>query len=133
MAFVIAPVVIAGYLAGLPFGISGIAAGYSIAMLILVVPMIAWAIHASAISWREISNAILPPLVSATASTALTYVVISAATSWQPLQRVIIGTGILIPSYLVILLFGMGQKQFYLGVARDSLRAVRGQAQVAAH
>jgi PST family polysaccharide transporter len=132
MAFVIAPVVIAGYLAGLPFGIAGVAAGYSIAMLILVVPMIAWTIHASPISWREVSNAILPPLVSATASTALTYAVISTASSWHPLQRVIIGTSILVPSYLVILLFGMKQKRFYLGVARDSLNAVRGQAHASA-
>jgi len=49
MALVIAPVVIAGYVAGLRYGCSGVALGYSAALMPLIVPIIAWAKHGTSI------------------------------------------------------------------------------------
>jgi PST family polysaccharide transporter len=126
MAFVIAPVVILGYVTGLPFGATGVAAGYSIAMVVLVVPMIVWATHRSSISARDVTNAIISPLLSAAIATAVTYPVVLAAYSLQPIPRLLIGTTVLVSIYLLMLLFVMGQKRFYLGLLRDSTNAVLG-------
>ena len=64
IAFMIAPVVIAGYLIGLPYGLHGVAIGYSAAMMILVPPMILWAKHGTLITAGDVLKTIAPPAVS---------------------------------------------------------------------
>jgi len=52
MALVIAPVVITGYVIGLRYGAEGVALGYSIGMVILIIPMLLWAVGGSAVSFE---------------------------------------------------------------------------------
>jgi PST family polysaccharide transporter len=132
MALVIAPVVIVGYVAGLPYGPSGVAFGYSAMMVLLTVPMVLWAIRGSVISAADIVRTISPPFVSALAATALTF---AALRFWgsglQPFPRLMLGGGVLTASYLWMLMYGMGQKTFYQSVIRDSRLAVTGLPEVA--
>ena len=64
MAFLIAPVVILGVVLGLPYGTKGVAFGYSMAMVSLVAPVVAWAIHGTGITARDYWNAVRQPLLS---------------------------------------------------------------------
>ena len=56
------PVVIIGILCGLSHGPTGVAIGYSTAMALIVIPIIAWSKHGTGISWSDIWDAIKKPL-----------------------------------------------------------------------
>lgn len=123
MAFVIAPLVIVGYVAGLPFGSTGVALGYSIMMTALTVPMIVWATHGLLVSWRDIFDAVKPPFVSAGVATVLSLSLgrLSGQLS-PPLVRLIVEGSVVLVSYLAILLFVTGQKAFYVDLIRDLMK-----------
>lgn len=124
MALVIAPLVIASYVAGLPYGPNGVALGYSAMMTLLVVPMIAWAIHGSIISPRDIWKAVSPPLLSAVVASAVSLGFRLFWRQWivTPLPRLVLECGVLASVYMTVLLFVMGQKRFYFDVIRDFRR-----------
>lgn len=125
MALVIAPIVILGYVAGVPFGVTGVALGYSTAMVLLTLPLIAWAIHGTAISFWDIMRVIGAPLVSAAIATALSLsVALTVGSGLSPLGRLVASGCVLSISYAGVLLYGMGQKAFYLDLIRDSRQAV---------
>jgi O-antigen/teichoic acid export membrane protein len=63
IALLIAPVVILGYLAGLSHGSTGVAIGFSIAMILLVVPAIWWAKRGTLISTSDILGEVMRPSV----------------------------------------------------------------------
>jgi O-antigen/teichoic acid export membrane protein len=127
MALVIAPVVILGYVAGLPYGSRGVALGYSIAMTLLVLPMIAWATHESVITLRDVLSAVRAPFVSAIIALLPSAVVSILCSGWNPLPRLALGLAVLVTTYLGTLLFATGQKGFYVDLVRD-LRGRRGAA-----
>jgi PST family polysaccharide transporter len=127
MALVIAPVVIGGYLAGLSHGAEGVAIGYSVAMSLLVVPLIAWARHGTVPGWA-IWVAVRGPLVSAVVSalpSAAAYFVLCSG--WSPIGRLLASGTVLVSSYTGMLLFGMGQKRFFL----DLLQSLRSRSDAA--
>jgi PST family polysaccharide transporter len=120
MALVIAPCVIAGYVGGLPYGPGGVAFGYSAMMALLTIPMILWAIHGTAVDHRDIVHALKPTFVSAIVAAVISY---GAAYSMQtsiPPARLLVEGSVLVTVYIVMLLFVMGQKSFYLALVRDS-------------
>ncbi len=121
MALVIAPVVIAGYIAGLRYGPAGVATGFSVGMTLLVIPMIAWAKHGTSISSRDILQAIGRPFFSGIVAAALSVGVLqlSGYTS-STLLRLLIGGGVLLVSYLWMLLYVMGQKSIFLDLIKES-------------
>jgi O-antigen/teichoic acid export membrane protein len=122
IALVLAPLVIMSYLIGLPYGPTGVAVAYSAVMTLWVVPHIVWCVHGSMISLRELSHAIFQPFFSATVAAALAFAVqFFFGQSLSPLPRLILGGGLLLASYLWMLLYVMGQKAFYL----DLLRGLR--------
>ena len=123
MALCIAPVVVIGYLAGAPFGVEGVALGYSIGMALLVVPMIKWAIAGTAIGLRDVFDAARPAMVSAAIAATLSYSSVLWFGSQTPIVRLVLGGTVLTAMYLVMLLYGMGQKSFYVGLLRDSRQA----------
>ncbi len=61
---VLAPLVIGGYVLGLPYGPRGVAIGYSALMPLWAVPHIAWCVHGTVISLRDIFVAASRPFVS---------------------------------------------------------------------
>jgi O-antigen/teichoic acid export membrane protein len=135
MAFVIAPIVILGYVAGLPYGAPGVALGYSAMMALLTVPMILWAIHGTVITRRDVLRAVSPPFVSAmTGSLFSAGVALTLGKELTPLIRLTLCTGVLAVTYLFTLLVVMRQQRFYINLLRDSRNAVIGApSQVAAN
>ena len=121
MAFVIAPVVFVGYLAGLPYGPTGVALGFSTAMLILLVPCVAWAKRGTLITGADLWRAALPPLGSTLVGAAAAIVVGLLLADAGAVVRLLALTATLFGVHALTLLFGLGQKETYL----DLLRAVR--------
>jgi O-antigen/teichoic acid export membrane protein len=122
IALVIAPLVIAGYLIGLPYGPKGVALGYSSAMVLWIVPHIAWCVHGTVISVRDIFRVVMRPLLSGIAAAALPFAMQFSHAQWlSPLPRLTIGVTVFLGIYLGMLLFVMRQKGFYL----DLLRGLR--------
>ena len=64
MALVFAPLMIAGYVMGLPYGPKGVAFAYSAVMTLWVIPLIVWCVHGTAISFRDILLTVSRPLAS---------------------------------------------------------------------
>lgn len=123
MALCIAPVVVVGYLAGTPFGITGVALGYSAAMAVLVIPMIKWATAGSGISLRDVGRAARPAAMSAAAAALLSYGSVLWLGDSPAVIRLAVGVGVLAAVYVAVLFYGMGQKDFYLTLLRDSKHA----------
>jgi O-antigen/teichoic acid export membrane protein len=117
IAFVIAPLVIVGYLLGLPYGPKGVALGYSAAITLWVVPHILWCIHGTVVSFRDIMLAVSRPLLSGVAAGALALgVYVLYGHSLSPLPRLVLSVTALAIAYLAMLLYVMGQKPFYMDI-----------------
>lgn len=145
IAFVIAPLVIVAYIIGLPYGPRGVALAYSTAMALWVIPHIAWCIHGTGISGRDILKTVSRPFVSSIVAAALAFGVqfyfdqllspVNATLKEvnvfgyqlyidqliSPYIRLALGGSVMLVAYLWMLLYVMGQKTFYL----DLLRGMR--------
>ena len=120
IALMIAPVVIVSYVIGLPQGPHGVAAGFSIAMVLLVVPVILWAKQGTMVATRDVLNAVMMPLLS---------ILIGAGAAWATggflaqlnptFLRLVAESAVLFGVYLLVLLFVMGQKTVYLSLLGD--------------
>ncbi|BFU93231.1 MAG: lipopolysaccharide biosynthesis protein [Nitrospira sp.] len=120
LALVIAPLVIAAYILGLPYGPRGVAFAYSAALTLWVVPHMIWCIHGTMISPKDLLQTVGRPLLSTMMAAVFTYAVdLTYAQSLAPLVRLSFGGGILVVVYLWMLLFVMKQKSFYLDLLRD--------------
>jgi len=128
LAFVIAPVVIAAYAVGLASGPTGVALGFSIAMLVLVAPAAHWAKQGTLITATDLVRAVFPPFVSALAGAAAAVAVAYVLPDIAALLRLTVLTIVLFGTHALVLLFGLRQKEIYL----DMLRAVRGRPAPAA-
>jgi O-antigen/teichoic acid export membrane protein len=120
MALVIAPLVITAYSIGLPYGPNGVAIGYSVMLLLLTIPLIAWAIHGTTISMRDICRTAGPPIISIIiAAVPALAVNIYCGQTIAPLPRLALGCTVLFISYLWLLFYVMQQKEFYLTIVKQ--------------
>jgi len=123
LAFVIAPLVITAYVAGLPYGPTGVAFAYSAALTLWLVPHVIWCLHGTMISLWDIVLTINRPLVSGVAAA-----IIATGAQWyfgqmqSPVLRLAVGGGTMLATYLLILLFVMGQGKIYVKLLK-SLKA----------
>jgi len=123
IAFVFAPLMIASYVLGLPYGPKGVAFAYSGVMILWLVPGTIWAVHGTVISSWDVLRESSRPLASVIPAACLAYgVYLSLAHTASPLQRLLLENVVLFLSYFAVLLFAAGQKSFYL----DLLRGLRG-------
>jgi O-antigen/teichoic acid export membrane protein len=115
IALFIAPVVILGVLAGLRHGPTGVAMGYSTAMVLLVVPLVAWAKHGTGITTADYFDCIKRPLVAGALGGAAGWLFkyVSHGTL-APLPLLLSEVTISFGIYALLLLFAMGQKAMYL-------------------
>lgn len=119
MGLVIAPLLILSYLIGLRYGPAGVALAYSATMLLWLVPVIAWSVHGTVISLRDVLLAVSRPLASSFVGAALALAVRSAYGQWlSPLPRLALETTVLFVTFLGMLLFATGQKSLYLDLFR---------------
>jgi O-antigen/teichoic acid export membrane protein len=120
MGVLLAPIVILGYIAGLPYGATGVAAGFSVGTLLLVVPIIFWSTRGTSItlvdSFRVVLHPFLSILIGAGAALAMWPFIQLLA---SPLLRLFVANGIMFGVYVALLWFVMGQKAVYLGLLKD--------------
>jgi O-antigen/teichoic acid export membrane protein len=126
IALVIAPLTITAYVVGLPFGASGVAFAYSVAMAIWLVPHILWCLHGTAVSPRDILLASSRPFLSAIVAAAFAFSAQLYLGEFAfPFLRLALGGGIMAVVYFFMLLFAMGQSTLYLDLLKG-LRADSG-------
>jgi O-antigen/teichoic acid export membrane protein len=119
MGLVIAPIMIASYVAGLPYGPKGVAFAYSAVMTLWLVPLTIWALHGTVISPRDILSAVSRPLLSSIAASAVAYTVRSFyGHLLPPLPRLVLESSVVFVTFFGMLLFAQGQKSLYLDLIR---------------
>jgi O-antigen/teichoic acid export membrane protein len=119
IALVIAPLVIAGYVLGLPYGPKGVALGYSSAMALWLLPNIAWCVQGTAISFWDVMKSLGRPLISGCVACILPLLFqLSYGQALSPVPRLAIGITLFVAVYLIMLLYAMGQEAFYMDLVR---------------
>jgi O-antigen/teichoic acid export membrane protein len=123
IAMVLGPLMIFGYMIGLPYGPKGVALAYSSVMMFAVLPLIAWVVRGTVITVRSILIAIAKPLLAgATASiTSLVFHPFYRGVL-SPLPRLATGITIVVGVYLLVLFYILRQKSFYLNLFRGLKR-----------
>ena len=121
MSLAMAPFIIAANFVGLPYGPKGVAVANSTVMTLWLMPVIAWSVHGTVISLKDVMIVISGPL----ASVAVAGILALGAT-WlcgpSHLIRLVIGGLVLSGSYAGMLLCVMGQKSFYTEVVKKIVR-----------
>jgi PST family polysaccharide transporter len=131
IALVLAPLVIAGYVIGLSYGPKGVAFAYSAVMTLWVVPHIAWCVHGTVVSFRDIMVAVSRPLLAGcTAAAVACGAQLLYGQLLSSLPRLVLGVTVLLGTYLGMLLYALQQKAFYLSLlqgmqSRASVEAQR--------
>ena len=124
VGLVIAPLVIAAYVIGLPYGPEGVAFAYSAAMTLWLVPHIFWCLHDTVISPRELFSAISRPFLASIMAGALTFAFHAyTAPRLHVIVSVVLGGGVMFALYAAILLFALGQRDFYLDIVKGLRRS----------
>ena len=114
IVLVLAPLVISGYVLGLPYGPRGVAIGYSAVMTVWCIPHIAWCVHGTVISLRDILLTASRPFLSGIVAGGLALgVQFLLCQSLPPLLRLILGVAVLLCAYVGMLFYAMGQKTVY--------------------
>ena len=119
ISLVLGPVMIAGYLLGLPYGPKGVAFAYSAVMVLCVFPLVAWAIRGTVVSLHDILLTVGRPFISGIVATAIAFGVQRVyGPLLSPIPRLTLGVCIVFSIYLTTLMYVMGQKLFFLDILR---------------
>jgi len=135
ISLVVSPLIVVGYFFGLPYGPTGVAFAYLTVMTLWLVPHIAWCVHGTVISFRDILLVVSRPLASSIVAGGLAWGVrLSYGYSLSPLPRFALEGTVLFLIYAVMLLFVAGQKSLYLDLYRGlkAPAAVKGEGLVSA-
>src|SRR5580658_4671187 len=100
-----------GYAIGLPYGPRGVAFAYSAVMALWVIPFIAWCVHGTVVSFRDILLAVRGPLASSILAGGLAIGVrLICGQLFSPLPRLVLESSVLVGTFLGVLLCVAGQK-----------------------
>jgi PST family polysaccharide transporter len=128
IALVFAPSIIAGYVMGLQYGPKGVAFAYSAVMTLWVIPFIAWCVHGTVVSLRDILVTVARPLASGVLAGVLAFGVrLLCGHFLSSLPRLVVEASVLLIAFYGLLLFVAGQKSFYL----DLVKGLKGTQSVA--
>jgi O-antigen/teichoic acid export membrane protein len=117
VALVLAPLCIASYIIGLPYGPNGVALAYSTTMVLWLVPHMVWCLRGTSISPSDLFRSIWPPLGSAVVAVAVAYAAQPLFGYFQSaIARLALDSCIMAAVYSVMLLVVMGQRSFYIGL-----------------
>jgi PST family polysaccharide transporter len=126
MAFLICPSVILGIALGMRHGPKGVAMGYSSAMCILLVPVVAWAIHGTGITARDYWQAARRPLLAGLFAVGCGLAFKTAFGSiLSPIPRLILGLAIVFSIYAGVLLVVMKQAGLYRDLMNQMFQRTR--------
>jgi PST family polysaccharide transporter len=118
----VAPLVVVAYVLGLPHGPRGVALAYSGAMIVWLVPHLAWCVQGTSVSLKNLATAVKDPALAGVVATAASLAFLKLLPDGSPFLRLLLGGGFLVGSYAAVLLHGSTQRAFYSGLIRD-LRA----------
>jgi len=119
IALVIAPVVIIAYAVGLAGGPNGVALTYSMALVVLALPVIYWSRRGTAISMGDVFRAVaFPGAAAAIAAGVAVFGWVWIGRLESPVIRLMAGCSMLSIAYLAVLLFAFGQLPTYVGQLR---------------
>jgi PST family polysaccharide transporter len=120
---VLATLMIAGYVIGLPYGPKGVACGYSAVLTLWVIPHILWCVHGTVISLRDVLLAVSRPLAAGTLAGALALAMRLICGEFDsPLSRLVLESSVLLATFFGTLLFVVGQKSLYMDLVRGLKR-----------
>lgn len=120
IAFVLAPVVILGVALGLRYGPTGVATGYSAAMLVLWIPCIAWAKHGTGVTAGDYWDCIRRPLIAGAAGAAAGWILKYCCHGvLAPVTLLCAGLAVSFGVYALVLLFAMDQMEVYKDLFRQ--------------
>jgi PST family polysaccharide transporter len=126
ISFLVAPTMLLGILAGLHYGLNGVALGYSTAVVFLVVPVIAWATHNTGITPKAFWNIVKLPLFSGLLAAAVGLVFKEIFDGLlPPLPRLVLGVVLVLGLYVWILMVVFGQKDLYVDLVQQVLERKR--------
>jgi len=124
IALAIAPIVVTAYIIGLPYGPAGVASAYSIAMSLWLIPHIIWCLHGTVISLRDLLLAITRPFVSGCIAGLCAFAIQHYfGPSSGAVVRLLLGGGVMFTTYILVLLFALGQRGFYMDLFRGLKRS----------
>jgi len=119
MCLVIAPIMIASYTLGLPYGPKGVALSYSMVMVLWAIPAIVWAIHGTVFSVKDIWRAVSWPLISSVTAAGVAFGVrLLYGRLLSPVSRLVLENVVLLFMFVGILLLRTEQKSLYLNLLR---------------
>jgi O-antigen/teichoic acid export membrane protein len=120
IALFICPVMILGVLAGLRHGPTGVALGYSSALVLMMVPLVAWAKHGTGISAGDYWDCVRRPLTAGVLGGAAGWAFkIAFQGSLPTLPLLFAEISISLGLYALLLLFAMGQREMYVDLLRQ--------------
>ena len=112
--FLIAPVVILGVVVGLRDGPTGVALGFSTAMILLVAPIVAWAKLGTGMTARDCWGALKRPLISAAVAGAAGWLFkVAGESTLAPIVVLAFGLALTLGVHGWVLMVIMGQKDLY--------------------
>jgi PST family polysaccharide transporter len=123
IALVMAPVVVLGVVAGLSEGATGVAIGYSTAMVVLAAPILVWAMYGTGITAAHYWQSIRPAVVSCTIAGLVAYGLKYQEIALPALPMLVLGVTVCFATYAGVLLFGMKQMPIYRGLFQELLRS----------
>jgi PST family polysaccharide transporter len=112
---VLSILVVLGYCAGLPYGVEGVAIGYSTVMMLWAVPHIAWCVRGTMISLREVLSIVARQLVAAAVAGAIAWALVAAFLfESSVLVKLAGGVSTMVMSYACLLFCVMGRDSVYV-------------------
>jgi hypothetical protein len=114
-----------GILLGLSHGPTGVALGYSAAMILIIIPIAAWSKKGTEITWQDLWRVTKFPLFAALPAAATGAAVKILLTGrLAPTLELTLGCALIFVVY-VSALVAMGQKALYLDLLTQALRGRR--------
>jgi PST family polysaccharide transporter len=129
IGIVIAVLAIVSYAIGLPYGPRGVAIAFSTTMLVWLLPHVTWCLHGTTISLSDWFRAAARPLLSALVAGAVAFALQHYFGLVRlALPRLMLEGAVMFGLYGGLLVFVMGQKDFYLDLWKG-LRTATGASQ----
>lgn len=113
-------VMIAGILAGLPYGPRGVAIAYSSVMVLKVIPVSVWALHGTGVRFRAFVGALASPLAACAIAASIGFGVHRLCAPAPLVLRLLLDVGSFGVAYLAALLTIAGEKALYLDLFRSA-------------
>lgn len=126
IAYLVGPVVILGVAAGLPHGLNGVALGFSVAVVVLVVPIVIWALHGTGITMRDFWATVKQPMLSGmVAGVCGLGIKFALGSALGPIPALLVGSCGVFGIYAFVLLVIMGQKARYVDLVKQVIERKR--------